>query len=33
MTEKFGDAERKLKVEVKAEAESRLLFLPPPFDL
>jgi hypothetical protein len=33
MTEKFGDAESKLKVEVKAEAEPRLLRLPPPFNL
>jgi hypothetical protein len=33
MTEKFEDAESKLKVEVKAEGESRLLLLPPTFDL
>jgi hypothetical protein len=30
---KFGDVKTKLKVEVKAEAESRLLLLPPTFDL
>jgi hypothetical protein len=32
-TGKFGDVKTKLKVEVKAEAEPRLLRLPPTFDL